>query len=389
MAQVTIASGSTYTLAQTLTNGTNVEFLNNSGNDGVLILPNGALGITTATVNGTLTTAAYLDLGGTVLNFQPDPPDGYLGDQIYLQVIKSLFSSLDVATTAASDNASFASDITTASEGGIQFLIFPNGTVRPVVDAPFTLDANTQLIIDEMAQALFGTAAAAQGATLDLAFAQRTNPNSNHPFIDGVMTTQVPVNPCFCAGTNILTSHGEIPVEQLQIGDTLITQAGADQKIIWIGRRAIDIANHAKPEIIRPIIIEAGALADGVPSRRLSLSPDHALLLDGVLVPVKDLQNWTTIRPDYDARTVAYYHLELARHDVIFANAAPAESFLDTGHRGIFDNAASPIRVHPAVMQQRRATASCAPLCLYGPTLAAIRQRLAARQVGIRLRSAK
>lgn len=75
----------------------------------------------------------------------------------------------------------------------------------------------------------------------------------------------------------------------------------------------------------------------------------------------------------------------ISRHDVIFAEGVPAESYLDTGHRGIFDNAEAAIIAHPALMQQRREREGCAPLCLGGPVLEAIRQRLASRQVGIRL----
>jgi hypothetical protein len=85
------------------------------------------------------------------------------------------------------------------------------------------------------------------------------------------------------------------------------------------------------------------------------------------------------------AVAVSYVHIELARHDVIFAEGVPAETFLDTGHRGVFDNDASQVVAHPVVMQQRRDAGSCAPLCLGGAGLEAIRQRLAARQTGVRL----
>ena len=132
-------------------------------------------------------------------------------------------------------------------------------------------------------------------------------------------------------------------------------------------------------------MIAPDALADGVPARRLAVSPDHGVFLDGVLVPAKELLNWTTIRQDHTATQVAYYHLELARHDIIFAEGAPVESYLDTGHRGVFDNAGNALIAHPAVMQQRREAEGCAPLCLGGPLLADIRHRIACRQAGIRL----
>ena len=156
------------------------------------------------------------------------------------------------------------------------------------------------------------------------------------------------------------------------------------QDIIWIGRRDINIASHPRPETVRTIIIEPDTLADGVPARRLILSPDHALYVENVLIPAKELLNWTSIRQDHSAQIITYYHLKLARHDIIFAENTPAESFLDTGHR-IFYNAKTLIQTHPAEMQHRRTTQSCAPLCLTGPTLAAIRQHIASRQLGVRL----
>lgn len=388
MANDSIASGGTYTLSAPLTNGTNIEFLNNNGDTGVLILTDNGQGsafnITTTTLNGTI--SGYgANIGGSILNFQPVSSFGVGGDQVTIQVVKDLFAELFVGGTANPDYVTLVDDITTAAINNNQILVLPNGTVEPTVGTPFTLDAAQKMVIENAATALFGTAAAADGATLDFGFTQRTNPNSNTKFVDAVVTTDVAVNPCFAAGTRILTVRGEIAVEDLKEGDVVITHAGEEQPIIWIGRREVDIAAHRRPETLRPVIIEPGALGDGVPARRLVVSPDHALFLEGVLVPAKELLNWTSIRQDITATRVTYYHIELARHDIIFAEGMPAETYLDTGHRGVFDNAEALIIAHPALMQQRREAEGCAPLCLGGPMLAAIRQRLAARQVGIAL----
>ncbi len=153
MANYSIASGGTLTITQPLTVGTNIEFLNNAGDNGVLIFTNGAVGVNTATVSGTLSSSAYF--GGTVLNLQPGAY-GIGGDQVTLQVVKSLFSELDVASTAAADNAGFANVATLAAQSGDVILI-ADGTVAPGPAAPFTLNANEQRIIDEMAVGLFGT----------------------------------------------------------------------------------------------------------------------------------------------------------------------------------------------------------------------------------------
>jgi hypothetical protein len=185
--------------------------------------------------------------------------------------------------------------------------------------------------------------------------------------------------PCFAAGTRILTPRGQIAVEHLAVGDHVVSFAGEDRPITWIGRRMLDLRRHVQPDSVRPIIIEPDALGDGVPGRRLVVSPDHALYLDGLLVPAKLLLNGRSIRPDFSARTVIYYHVELASHDILLADGAAAETYLDTGHRGVFDNADQPLLLHPDLMQIRREREGCAPLCLGGARLDELRARLAAR----------
>jgi len=389
MSNITITSSgsySSYTLSQPLTNGQNITFANNGGEiAGGLILTDNPQG--SAFNTGTTTSGSYYANigGGKILNFQPAYM-GAGGDLITIQIVRDLFAELFPSGTANPDYAALVDDITTAAHNDSQLFVEPSGSIELSPGTHFTLDSAQQQVILEVEQALFGTAAAADGATVDFAFALRQNPNSNTPFVDAVISTQnEPINPCFAAGTRILTRNGEIPVEALETGDTIITHDGEEHPIIWIGRRTIDLTTHPRPETVRPVLIEPGALAENTPARRLTLSPDHALYLEGVLVPAKELLNWNSIRQDTSATSITYYHLELARHTIIFAEATPAETYLDTGHRGAFDNAETTVVAHPALMQQRRTTESCAPLCLAGPQHAHIRQRIAARLVGVRL----
>ncbi len=401
-----IASYGTITITQPLSLGTNIDFLNNAGDAGVVIFSRGALGVSTitssyssilvygtnitgplltATVSGTLAASAYF--GGSITNFLP-AAYGLGGDKVTIQVIESLFNAMDVSSTAAADNALFAGQVTLAA-GAYTGLSIIDGTLRPGPGSVFAPDANEARIIDNIALDLFGSAA--NSAALEIQFTTRTNPGANHPFIDAVISTKTPinpgnpVNPCFAAGTRILTTRGEVKVEELILGDLVITQDGLEQPIIWIGRRGLTLGQFHRPELVRPIIIESGALADGVPATRLVLSPDHALYLDGLLVPAKELINWSSIYQDHAASHVTYYHIELPRHGIVFAQGAAVESFLDTGHRGVFDNADETLIALPSAMQAQREVLSCAPLCGPGPALEAIRQRLAARQVGIAL----
>ncbi len=192
---------------------------------------------------------------------------------------------------------------------------------------------------------------------------------------------QPPVNPCFAAGTSILTDAGEIKVEDLAIGDQAILAEGELAEIIWIGRRDIDFTRHPFPALVRPIRFAAGALAMGVPERELVVSPDHGLYFDGSLVQAKDLIDGVVIVQDQDIQAIRYYHVELKTHGILLAEGAGAESYLDTGHRGVFSNAAAPVILHPDLMQTRRQAQSVSPLVTGGEELAAIRARLHGRKL--------
>jgi hypothetical protein len=84
-----------------------------------------------------------------------------------------------------------------------------------------------------------------------------------------------------------------------------------------------------------PLRIAAHALGANMPQRDLLLSPDHAVWVDGVLLPVRHLANGTTVA-GHDVAEVVYYHLELDRHEVLLANGLQCESYLDTGNRAAF-----------------------------------------------------
>jgi hypothetical protein len=180
--------------------------------------------------------------------------------------------------------------------------------------------------------------------------------------------------PCFTAGTRIETPRGEVPVEDLRPGDEVVLAAGGTARIAWLGSTTLDIARHRWPDLVRPVRIRAGALADGVPRRDLLLSPEHALALDGVLVPAKLLVNGRAILAEPGVARVTYLHVELPTHAALLAEGAPAESYLDLGHRHLLQavgDGAPPAAQHPPV--------ACAPRIEAGPRLEALRARLAAR----------
>ncbi len=183
--------------------------------------------------------------------------------------------------------------------------------------------------------------------------------------------------PCYCAGTLILTDRGEVEVERLAIGDNLITADGAVRPIRWIGRRSY-AGRFAHGSHVLPICIKAGALDVDRPRRDLWISPHHAMFLDGALIEAVDLINGVSIIQAERVEHVDYIHIELDTHDVILAEGAFSESFVDDDSRGIFQNAQEFQALYPDVVTVRPAR-YCAPRIAFGTQAEASRRRIAQR----------
>ncbi len=146
--------------------------------------------------------------------------------------------------------------------------------------------------------------------------------------------------PCFLTGTMIATPVGQTPVELLQIGDAILTADGAQVAVKWIGRRSVSTA-FRPADRLRPVCIDAGALSNGLPLRDLHLTPDHALMIDGLLVNAGALVNDVTVRlVPLDDLGAGYtvYHVETEAHEVILAEGVPAETYIDYVGRQAFEN---------------------------------------------------
>ncbi len=149
---------------------------------------------------------------------------------------------------------------------------------------------------------------------------------------------------CFAAGILIATPRGERPVETLQIGNLVTTADGRSVPVKWIGRQTI--AAIFAGDRARPVRVSAGALGDGLPHTDLVLTADHALILDGLAVNAGALVNGTTITYDPAPTRATYYHIETEAHDVILANGAAAETYVDYTARQAFDNYADYVALY-------------------------------------------
>ena len=182
------------------------------------------------------------------------------------------------------------------------------------------------------------------------------------------------ITECFAAGTRIATPDGETAVEDLASGDRVLAHFTGVTPIQWVGHRHVDCTRHPNPETVWPVRVRAGAFGASLPCRDLLLSPNHAVFVDGELIPVRLLNNGLSIaQTPVDA--VTYYHIELAAHDLLLAEGQPAESYLDVGDRENFANGDGVIRLYPDFGTRPCDSAAkwemlgCAPLLSHGPDL--------------------
>lgn len=172
---------------------------------------------------------------------------------------------------------------------------------------------------------------------------------------------------CFLTGTEITTPDGPKPVEALRPGQAITLHAGAAAEIAWIGWRTLESPDAH----VGPIRVQAHTFGFGQPARDLYLSPEHAVFTNGVLIPIKALVNGHSIAP-VTMPKVTYFHILLARHDIILAEGMPCESLLDIYDPVTFANAeTAPLSL--AFLKP------CAPILTQGPLVELTRARVNAR----------
>ncbi len=148
------------------------------------------------------------------------------------------------------------------------------------------------------------------------------------PIVDNV-NFSVPFVVCFARGTLIRTDKGEVAVEDLALGDLVLTRDDGLQPIRWRSGQTVDGRTS-----LAPILIKAGALGN---DRDLLVSPQHRMLITDwraemlfgeseVLVAAKNLINDTNILRA-PAASVEYFHFMFDRHQLVRANNAWSESF--------------------------------------------------------------
>ena len=143
----------------------------------------------------------------------------------------------------------------------------------------------------------------------------------------------------FTRGTHItLNSGAQKCIEDLIVGDKVLTRDDGPQKIRWIGHATVRATGD-----FAPIRIKAGALHN---ENDLLVSPDHRLFIyqrsdalgagrNEVLVRARHLVNGDTVVQE-DGGFVDYFQLLFDEHQIIYAEGIAAETLLvDTRTRPV------------------------------------------------------
>jgi hypothetical protein len=137
---------------------------------------------------------------------------------------------------------------------------------------------------------------------------------------------------CFATGTLIDTPTGRIPVQDLAIGDLVVTRDNGVQPILWIGTQQLGQRALSQAPELQPVLLKQGFL--GL-EQNLIVSPQHGVLVrladrggDEVLVRAKHLASLEggAARVMRGARAVTYVHLLFGDHQIIRANGGWSES---------------------------------------------------------------
>lgn len=149
---------------------------------------------------------------------------------------------------------------------------------------------------------------------------------------------------CFAQGTLIETERGMRAIETLRPGDLVMTLDRGLQPVQWLRKTqhnwprgpcdaAARKSDLGKTEAGKgkPVLFKAGALGQGLPQRDLIVSPQHRMLLTQgqaeLLGPAIAMTGLSGVRQMRGCRRITYYHLMFERHEIIFAEGVPTESF--------------------------------------------------------------
>jgi hypothetical protein len=174
-------------------------------------------------------------------------------------------------------------------------------------------------------------------------------------------------------------------VEDLDPGDILCLHGGGRARLTWVGHAHLPAARVALEPRLWPVRIARGAFGPTLPKRDLVVSPQHRLVVRSsmahlllgeseVLLPALRLVGLPGVTQERPHVAVDYFHLALARHEILNAEGLPAESlYLGRGAREALGAAAwnELAALFPALSHPRAEPRPARPLA-EGPSAAVI-----------------
>lgn len=139
---------------------------------------------------------------------------------------------------------------------------------------------------------------------------------------------------CLGQGTLIQTPTGQMRIEHLKAGDKVTTVDRGPQPILHVLEETISF--RSLDDRRKPILISKGALGHMMPQRNTVASPQHRFVLTenkkgrDILVAAVKLTNRPGIRRMMECKTITYYNLLMAQHEIILANGCQVETMLVT-----------------------------------------------------------
>lgn len=168
-------------------------------------------------------------------------------------------------------------------------------------------------------------------------------------------------------GANLRTPCGPRRVENIRVGDLIVTRDAGLQPVRVVFSRTVVAAELAADPSLAPVRLAPRAIAPMMPASDLMVAPDHRLLIPGwrledkddsemTLLPARELAGVSdTIHTVRDAGDVTYFSFVFDEHVVFCANGMPVESFrptpqaLDAVDAHVGDDIA---RLFPALKEQ-------------------------------------
>lgn len=147
---------------------------------------------------------------------------------------------------------------------------------------------------------------------------------------DTAVVTITTAVPCFTTDAMIETAHGIRPIQDLQVGDQIVTRDEGLQPVRWIGQKTVE----GRSDALAPIWFRGSAIGA---SRDFLVSPQHRMVIEKwrarilfgsneVMAKAKDLVDGKNVVAAPTDK-ISYWHVLFDQHQVIYADGAPSESF--------------------------------------------------------------